>query len=259
MESVQAHPCIEQIPLGSPEACKALCYPRPKPNCCLERLSLLEAMGAEAICSAGGRYRELLGFGVLGVGRSSVVLLASFRRRLLAVKSRRVDGKRESLVSEGRLLTILGRSGVAPRPEYYSRDLIVMDYVEGPTLEDIIVRGEGLPRRLIAKAVREALRASIMLDSLGILHLELSRPWRNIVFTESLRALIIDLESSSRGCGNLAKLVGGLARVLGEVRSLLGEEGFRILLSRYKRSGCDESFSYEVEKRVVEAVLHGAR
>ncbi len=257
MESVQAYTCMEPVPLESLEACKALCYPRPRPNCCLERVMLLEALGIETLCSAGRHYRELLGFGALGIGRSSVVALASSRSRLLAVKSRRIDIKRDSLVHEGRLLSTLGRAGVTPRPEYYSENVIVMDYVRGPTLEDIIVRGKGVPRELVAKAVAEALEASMILDSLGVLHLELSRPWRNIVFTGSMKAVIIDLESSSKGCGNLAKLVGGLARVMAEIRSLLGREDFRELLSRYKREKCDKNVSIELGKNIVEALLHG--
>lgn len=259
MEAFQANTCTAQIPLNSVQSCVALCYPRQETSCCLQRIHVLESLGVIGFCSIGNRYREIVGFGALGIGRSSVVVLgATSRGGLVAVKSRRLDGKRWSLEREGRILDMLGGAGISPRPSYYSRDLIVMDYIRGPTLGDILLKyRSAFTRRLIAKAVAESLKVARLLDLFNILHLELSRPWRNLVFTESMRAVVVDLESSSTSCGNVTKLVGGLARALKEVRDLLEDKSFRSLLSEYRENSCNQEISKMIEKRVVEALMNG--
>ncbi|MCE4611563.1 MAG: hypothetical protein F7B17_06310 [Desulfurococcales archaeon] len=215
---------------------EGLCYPPGLPGC-LRVVASLEASGVYNICS------------LLGKGHASVVALAYTRWGLRAVKVRRLDSRRESLAWEGSALERAWRLGASPRPYYVDDNVIVMEYVEGPLLGEAL-EDLGLTPQLVS----EALDAARSLDAGGILHLELHRPWRNIVYTGTGRAYIIDLDSHTEGCGNVARLLSGLARLhqrlLMEVRRgvLRGE------LRAYVKKGCPRG-SYDTIKNLVLEVI----
>lgn len=176
-----------------------ICYP--PHHGCSNLVFKLESVGVERLCipmdSTSTRK-------VVGKGHSAIVLIGIVNGTLKAIKIRRRDSKRTSLYNEGKLLEVASRGGVAPRPFYFDDDIIVMDYIEGPHLEEAL-------RNDPIHAVRESMRAARTLDNLGILHLELRRPWRHVRFTSrNGMAIILDYESASTGCGNVVKLVSGL-------------------------------------------------
>ncbi len=165
----------------------------------------------------------------MGKGHSSTVFAAVYRGVYVAVKSRRPGGRRDSLAGEARLLSIASRAGVAPRVYSWSRDFIVMDYLPGPSLAEVLEDAGRLP----AWAVLGMLEAAAALDLAGILHHELHRPWWNVFYTPtpSPRAVVVDFDSASRGCGNLAKIASALVHL-----GLLSmEAGLRRVLSWYKK------------------------
>ncbi len=219
-----AYRCLDAPP--SPEA---LCYP-PGRRC--------DTLVYEA--ERAGLYRVC---GPLGKGHSSIVVLAYTRWGLAAVKVRRADSRRDSLWDEAKALERASRAGASPRPFYYSRDLIVMEAVLGPTLGEAV---EGAMNS--CRAVLEALRASRALDSAGILHLELHRPWRNVLFSASGKALIVDLDSHREGCGNVPRLLSGLTGRLRGLRRVIGEA--RGLLRAYYEGGCPEEVYADLAKKV---------
>ncbi|MEB3773333.1 MAG: hypothetical protein GSR86_00200 [Desulfurococcales archaeon] len=218
-------PCMDKAGIWSREAAVLACYPDPRG--CHDRLSTLESLGVERVC-LNGPLEVVPGVGALGKGHSSIVFAAILRGSIVAVKSRRMDGRRPSLVGEARLLGEAGAAGVAPRLVAWSRDLIVMEYLAGPSLGEVLGAGSSV------WALAEAVEAARILDMAGILHHELHRPWRNIYYTPtpSPKALVIDYESASRGCGNLAKIASALAH-LGVIRV---EGGVRRLLRLYKKN-----------------------
>ncbi|GAB6147907.1 hypothetical protein [Stetteria hydrogenophila] len=240
-------------PLTGPRAVLALSYPHASKQG-LERLvHELEARGVRRVCFAG---RVLLpgGVRVLGKGHSSVVTAVELDGgEVAALKVLRADSRRESLWGECVNLRRASLHGATPRPRACGGDFIVMDLVWGKSLLDLVEEGA-----VTARHVREALEAAYALDSAGILHKELHRPWRNIYYPQgSRKALIIDLESSTRGCGNLARLAQAVyVRLVGRPTSALIQ-----LLRAYKES-CSYRYYVEIVKEVtrsVDALTQGPR
>jgi Predicted Ser/Thr protein kinase len=241
---------LDYVSLYSPEAELVLCYPRFSKSCS-SRIQLLEGIGVFKLCSMGPTQLPGLHFKVLGKGHASIVVAGVARGNLIvAVKTRRIDGKRESLVGEGLALVEASRAGVAPKPLYYCDDIVVMEAIIGPRLGDLI----GL-RGVERWAIIEALRAARALDTLGILHLELSRPWRNILYTgvsKGSKALIVDFESTGRGCGNVLSLLGGLAKLPNLQRLVASKEARRV--ERLYKETCAKYVYEEIEGMVTEAL-----
>jgi predicted Ser/Thr protein kinase len=137
--------------------------------------------------------------------------------------------------------------GVAPKPYWGNDDIIIMELVEGPTLEEAL--GLGMDLR---KLVEEALYSALVLDAAGVLHHELSRPYRHILYSgyyTGAKALFVDFESASVGeCGNLNKIFSFILNKF--VREKVSLE-LRMRLREYRRSSCIEKLGY----RIVEEVL----
>ena len=165
------------------------------------------------------------------------------------MKVRRLDSRRRSLEPEGRALEAAWRHGASPKPYYYGRDVIVMEYVGGPSLGWAYSLG-----LLTGSMVSEALEAARSLDNAGILHLELHRPWENIVYTSTMKALIVDLDSHSRGCGNVARLVSGLARISSRLLREVREGDLREALREYYRRGCPRDVYLAIKNMVLDAL-----
>jgi len=201
----------------------------------MERLASLEALGVERVCT------------VIGKGHTGVILAGLYRGSIVAVKVRRLDSRRGSLEGEAARLARASRHGASPRPHAWDRNAIVMDLVEGPLL------GEALHRDPL-RAVEASLDAARALDTAGILHHEIHRPWRNVVFTGShLRAaVVIDLDSAGEGCGNASRIVSGLASRLPALRGESVVEALRA----YKRS-CSRRAYEDLKKAVLEAAGRG--
>ena len=181
---------------------------------------------------------------VLGKGHAAVVAAALLENIIVAVKARRVDSKRESLLWEAQALAEASRAGVAPRPIYCDDDIIVMELIIGPKLGDLLESG-GIP----TWALIEALKAARTLDVIGIEHLEISRPWKNVIFTgnhEKAKALIIDYESSKKGCGNIPRILGGLLPAINiNINNTIREN-----LTEYKRN-CNKNTYHTIERELI--------
>ncbi|MGC9072018.1 MAG: hypothetical protein ACP5HK_04910 [Acidilobus sp.] len=168
----------------------------------------------------------------------------------VAAKFRRTDSKRQSLEGEGRLLEVASRAGASPRPLFYFSDIIVMEYVGMMSLGRLMAEA---PSPLIAEAMLEAIRAARALDLAEVLHAELHRPLRNIFFPAwpySLKAEVIDLESASRGCGNVNKVLSFLVS-----RGLIkADKDLDFKLRDYRSLGCPQGLYKDLEKAVTQAL-----
>jgi putative serine/threonine protein kinase len=236
-------PLCEPVPLDDYRVASAICYPRPS---CPRDPGWLAGHGVIAVCNIAGGTPLLGGLRVVGKGHAGVVLAALHSEGYVAVKVLRLDSKRESLEWEARLQLEASRAGAAPRVLAWSEWFVVSELVEGPSLGELAARGE--PPEW---AVVEALRAARALDAAGVLHHEIHRPWRNVLYTTS-KALIVDYESASRGCGNVPKILAGLASRHRILRGLLGE--LRGMLRDYKERECPQGVYREIEEAVRDAL-----
>lgn len=229
--------------IGSAEAQRILCYPRE--GGCAGRAMILRTIGVFHLLDFGRSSLPGLPLRVLGKGHASVVFAGLLGKTPVAIKSRRLDSKRESLEREGRIMAEASRVGAAPRPLFWSDDIIIMELITGPALREAL---KLFPER----AVIESMRAARALDSIMISHLEINRPWKNVLFTgshEGSKALIVDYESSGEGCTNVSSLLGGLLPRLDLPLHLLRDP-----LKRYRRE-CTSSSYAEIEE-LVRRLLH---
>ncbi len=240
-------PCLDAVPITSLEAFISLCYPRPT-NDCPSRIEELRRHGVEYLCMHGKqlvpRYPRIR---ILGKGHSSTAVLALYKDSHIpvVVKSLRSDAKRPSLLGEGMLLLRASRHGASPRPYVFENGFIVMEYIRGPHLEDLLRSNPDA--KTLRETVRRALEAARALDTADILHMELSRPLKHLKYTGEpgkSMLVIIDLESAVEGrCGNVVKVAGYI------VRRLLGKgvtPELRSLLREYRSSGCPEDLYWRI-------------
>jgi Predicted Ser/Thr protein kinase len=241
-------------PLSSPQAAAAFCYPRAY-RCDPLRVAA-EAESAGVCCIINMGVAEInvgdVRIRVLGKGHASLVVAGlTFDGQVVAIKVRRTDSKRSSLEGEGRLLEVASRAGASPAPLYYSKDLIVMEYVGDVSLEQVL---RASPSPLLRRSLLEAVRAARALDAVKILHAELHRPLRNVFYPRwpsSLKAVIIDLESSSRECGNVNKVLSFMI-AKGLLRGQ-AVEALRSLLRDYRLAGCPRDLYVVIEEKLDQA------
>lgn len=234
------------------ERCLILCYPSPTRECCQQRLTEMKLLGVVEIVEGGDA--EVRGVRVVGKGTSSLVVKGRLADgREVAVKVRRVDSRRESLLWEAEALKTANKVGVGPRLYAYSRNFIVREYVEGVPIQIFAERNCGEPVRLVLVKLAQQL---VLLDSIGLAHNELSRFEDHVLVKEKeLQPVIIDFESATfnPNRSNLTQFFSFLLKT-GEGYSTLSRcagiqlprEALRGLLRRYKSDRNLMSFLLEL-------------
>ncbi len=203
--------------IGLEDAEEILCFPRPDPSTCSDRIKKLRKKGVTGIVSYGSL--ELEGFRVLGKGFSSIVVAAMEKGgRVIALKIRRMDSRRPSLIHEADLLAEASEHRLAPRIYWWDRDFIAMEYLQGAHLEDI--NSLGLSSHETRMLLARLLGKAFVLDLIGIDHGELRRPYRHVIIV-GLEPFFIDFESASktRKPHNLTSLASALLISKGRLTS----------------------------------------
>ncbi len=229
----------EEASLAQGTVLKQVCYPYTRYSLpyCTRLIVKLQLQGI----SIGDNVR------ILGKGWSSIVFLAhSTRYGRVAVKARRVDSRRKSLLREGFFAKIASLYRVAPRLYYVDEDFIVTEPVIGPTISTALEDTSSchlLVRRILWKAY--------ILDRIGISHNELARPHGHILLDERLEPYIIDYESASLKTRphNVPQLVAGLSR-LAPCINITDSERIRMVVREYKRKPAIPSLA-----SIIEAIL----
>ncbi len=225
-----------------------LCYPTPSKECFNARYSELSALNIALIVPYG---RTILkgGVRVLGKGYASVVVKAiDFEDNVVALKIRRTDSRRSSLIHEAENLALANTVNVGPRILGFTENIIMYEYVNGVKLKDFI---EYSSEENIVKMFSELLRQCFRLDMIGLDHGELSKPYSHVLVKEPYKPYIIDFESSSitRKPSNLTSIIGSLIIKNGSLqqrlRRILGiSRSYEIIeaLRKYKKNMGPETF-----------------
>ncbi|MGC9111955.1 hypothetical protein [Acidilobus sp.] len=254
--------CMVSAPLCSLAARLLLCYPKATAGCDVSRLiSEASSLGVDRICLEGPTRLDFIlkGLRVLGKGHAGIVVKVLADGALRALKIKRTDSKRASLSDEARKLILGSRYGATPMVYGYTDNMILMDYVGSTSLKQVIdlYFTHLYNTDDLATAVRGALRAARALDLAGLLHAELNRPLSNVMYPDPLNlnsALIVDLESTSYGCGNVNKVASFfLIRFHGGVSKRIRE-----LLRTYE-AGCSFREYAEVEGSIIKLVLNNIK
>ena len=227
-----------------------IAYPRPEEALVRERIRELRALGISHIYLCG---RKAIGkVKVLGKGHVGVVLAArTASGEKVALKIRRVDADRSSLAHEARMLELANSVGVGPKLIAHTDDVIVMEFIEGPTLPEWLSGSPG--KELVSSVLLKLLEKCRRLDEIGLDHGELSRAHSHVLVETKGHGLyeprLVDFESASdrRRPANLTSIcqylfISGLSSLVGQVLDLPGRETIIRALRAYKSRMDEDGF-----------------
>jgi putative serine/threonine protein kinase len=230
--------------------------------CCEQRLKELRRLGVKQVYSFGSVIIEK-GLRVVGKGHAAVVVLIRHETAGVAgLKVRRADSKRDSLEGEAVLMKIAEKTGFVPRVYAYSRNLIVRDFIDGFTLEELASLATPPSLR---KAFVKLINAAFELDRIGIDIIEMSRPNRQVVFMcgDAEKPYFIDLETArlSPSPSNVSRIISAIVKGYAKMRTSTAEqkkEDVHKLISlarEYKRS-IDETARRNIVIQIINTILH---
>ena len=158
------------------------------------RIKELKALGVESISFQG--KLQVGTISILGKGYVGIVVLGKIGRKKVAVKIRRNDSPRKNLKREAELLKITNQSNVGPKLVGFSKNFLVMEYLEGEKIGDWIasLKKKGSSSQL-KTIIKKILEDCYKLDRIGLDHGELSHIVKHVIVGN--KTTIIDFESSS--------------------------------------------------------------
>ncbi len=211
------------------------------------RIKELKALGVESISFQG--KLQVGTISILGKGYVGIVVLGKIGRKKVAVKIRRNDSPRKNLKREAELLKITNQSNVGPKLIDFSKNFLVMEYLEGEKIGDWVAslkkRGSSSQLKTIIKKILED---CYKLDRIGLDHGELSNIVKHVIVGN--KTTIIDFESSSmdRKVSNVTSATqafcigSGISKIIGRVYKIPKKQKMITVLRRYKHEGTRESF-----------------
>ncbi len=199
---------VEIIKLEDERLKTILSYPIFKEEFYNEVLKEIKEMGIKELISKG--KVNIGSIYVIGKGCTSIVIQGLKDNNIVALKILRVDSNRESVLREGRILSIVNKEGIGPKLINYRNKVIIMEYIEGEYLSNWLRREQdSLKIRMI---IKDLLEQCYKLDLLGIFHKELSNPKTHIIIKNEEKPVIIDFETISLESknSNLSSIIGYL-------------------------------------------------
>jgi len=211
------------------------------------RIKELKALGVESISFQG--KLQVGTISILGKGYVGIVVLGKIGRKKVAVKIRRNDSPRKNLKREAELLKITNQSNVGPKLVGFSKNFLVMEYLEGEKIGDWVasLKKKGSSSQL-KTIIKKILEDCYKLDRIGLDHGELSHIVKHVIVGN--KTTIIDFESSSmdRRVSNVtsatqALCIGsGISKIIGCICKIPKKEKMISVLRRYKQEQTKDSF-----------------
>ena len=211
------------------------------------RIRELKALGVESISFQG--ELQVGTISILGKGYVGIVVLGKLGRKKVAVKIRRNDSPRKNLKKEAKLLQITNRCGIGPKLIDFSKNFLVMEYLEGEKIGKWVSDSKTkLRSSQIKTVIKKVLEDCYKLDMIGLDHGELSRMPKHVIVGKKIT--IIDFESSSmeRRVSNVtsatqAFFIGsGISKTVKRVYKIPEKKKIITVLRRYKQDQSRESF-----------------
>jgi putative serine/threonine protein kinase len=204
------------------EWAQIITYPVPYSEELFRRVTEFRMLGIKRFIEEGGV--EVLGKRVLGKGTVGIVVRAEFiGGTSVAVKIRRLDASRPTLLREARILHKINALNVGPRLIAASRNFLVWKFVEGVPLDEWILKSSATEIRLTFSLILSQLWT---LDRIGVAHNELSRFKDHILVQRDGTPVIIDFESSSENkfASNIPQFLGFLLNENSRLARILYEK-----------------------------------
>ena len=211
------------------------------------RIKELEDLGIESISFEG--ELQLGTINVLGKGYVGIVVLGKLGRKKVAVKIRRNDSQRKNLKKEAELLQIANRCSVGPKLIDFSKNFLVMEYLQGEKIGKWINNLKSKPHSSqIKPIIKKVLEDCYKLDKIGLDHGELSRIPKHVIVGNKIT--IIDFESSSmeRRVSNVTSATqafyigSGISKIVNTIYKTPNKAKIISVLSNYKQNRNKENF-----------------
>lgn len=234
------------------EELKLLYYPHGDLSVCMDRLRELRSLGIESLLfkEESGKLKLF----IVGKGFRSVVLAGLSDDRMYALKLRRSDSPISSMRAEASMLSLSNNVGVGPRIYAYTDDIIVMEYIQGVTLERWMQSVDKKDVPSVKYVIKRCLDDCFKLDSIGLDHGELSDASDHVLIDRDLKPTIVDFSNASimRRPSNVTSFLSYLmhGRVATRVSEILGNMEIPIEdLRAYKRY-----ISRDAYERIIKAI-----
>jgi putative serine/threonine protein kinase len=197
MRSLQQNDISRSLDPSSPELFDVISYPKFNPSEYLDRINEIRLLGVKSIISKGSL--NIGKVSIVGKGTVSIVLGSKFRdNRICALKIRRIDSNRHDMDQEARMHTKSNSVGVGPKILTHSRNIILMELIEGPSMINWVKRFDNTTEsETILEIVSSILEQCHSLDRLNVDHGQLHNLNHHIIISESAKATILDFESAS--------------------------------------------------------------
>jgi len=211
------------------------------------RIKELKALGVVSISFQG--KLQVGTISILGKGYVGIVVLGKIGRKKVAVKIRRNDSPRKNLKREAELLKITNQSNVGPKLVGFSKNFLVMEYLEGEKIGDWIasLKKKGSSSQL-KTVIKKILEDCYSLDRIGLDHGELSNITKHVIIGN--KTTIIDFESSStdRKVSNVTSATQALcigsriSKMVGGMYKIPKKQKMISVLRKYKQEQTRDSF-----------------
>ncbi len=186
----------------------------------------------------------------LSKGKRGVVYTTERDGRKIAVKKKRSDSQAEMVLKkEAEFLKKLNKEGIGPEFIELEDDALVMEFVEGETIEEFLKNREN-DRKEVIQVLKSVFDQCRTMDELRINKQEMTNPYKHIIIDKDLHPVIIDFERClyTKKPKNVTQFCQYVTRT--RTRQLLADRGITIdknkirkLAKEYKEKLSEKSYS----------------
>ena len=188
---------------------------------------------------------------ILGKGYVGLVVLAKLGNKQVALKIRRLDSQRNEMKTEAKLLKMVNSVNVGPKLFDYSKNFVVMEFLDGEKIGNWIesLKGRGSSKKL-KSTIKNVLEDCFQLDQIGFDHGELSSISKHVIIGGK-KSTLIDFESSStkRRVSNVTSITqaifigSGIGKQVQKIYKIPSKEQIISALRIYKQDQSQDSFN----------------
>jgi putative serine/threonine protein kinase len=220
---------------------KIISYPNLSTSEFIKRIGEIQDLGITDIIFEGNT--QIGKVSILGKGSVSIVLKVRIKNKTYALKIRRMDANRRTMLREASVHQIVNTIGIGPKLFKFSENLIIMEFIDGLNIIDWI-RQQYLDKYRVLNIVTNILKQCFILDMANINHGELSNLNYHIIVSYSDRVSIIDFESTSlnrKKSSNVTSasqslfISGMISYYINNILNLLSKDRIIEKLRAYKR------------------------
>jgi len=170
-----------------------ICYPTTRKAELTRRLRQLRELGITALEFTGPKRIQNLN--VQGKGCVGIVTTAYRKKEKVALKIRRTDADRKTMLREARLLKKANQTNIGPALLDASKNFLIMQFIEGELLPQWLQKTAS--KTQTEKVLRNILEQCRRLDAAGLDHGELSHAPKHIIIDKKNNPVLVDFETAS--------------------------------------------------------------